>query len=82
MPKYIDAEKLPIAKMWVVDEVGWGASFYGVYKEDVDKAPVVDVVPVVHGQWIDCSNGWMCSVCERDNTHDKPYCPNCGARME
>ena len=48
-------------------------------KEFKDRRQYVEVV---RGQWIDCSNGWMCSVCERDNTHDKPYCPNCGARME
>ena len=33
------------------------------------------------GEWIDCSNGWMCSRCEHDNTYAKPFCPNCGAPM-
>jgi len=33
------------------------------------------------GHWIDSSNGWMCSVCHRDNTHDIDFCPNCGAAM-
>ena len=33
------------------------------------------------GEWVDCSNGWMCSRCEYDNTYAKPFCPNCGAPM-
>lgn len=33
------------------------------------------------GHWIDSSNGWMCSECNKDNTFDTNYCPNCGARM-
>ena len=38
--------------------------------------------PVKRGRWEDCSNGWMCSCCERDSTKDTPFCPNCGARMD
>ena len=33
------------------------------------------------GQWIDSSNGWMCSECNKDNTLDTNYCPNCGTKM-
>ena len=33
------------------------------------------------GHWIDSSNGWMCSECNKDNTYDTDYCPNCGAKM-
>ena len=39
------------------------------------------VAEVWRGEWIDCSNGWMCSRCEHDNTYAKPFCPNCGAPM-
>ena len=39
------------------------------------------VEKVWRGQWIDCSNGWMCSRCENDNTYAKPFCPSCGAAM-
>lgn len=45
----------------------------GPTREQVDK--------VWRGEWIDCSNGWMCSRCEHDNTYAKPFCPNCGAPM-
>lgn len=50
--------------------------------EFILSAPVLDAVSVRHGRWIDCSNGWMCSECGQDNTYDKPYCPNCGAKMD
>ena len=33
------------------------------------------------GHWIDSSNGWMCSECNKDSTFDTNYCPNCGANM-
>lgn len=35
-----------------------------------------------HGYWRDCSNGWMCSVCERDSIYDIDICPHCGAIMD
>lgn len=44
-----------------------------VSREQVEK--------VWRGEWIDCSNGWMCSRCECDNTYAKPFCPRCGAAM-
>ena len=44
-----------------------------ITREQVEKA--------WRGEWIDCSNGWMCSRCEHDNTYAKPFCPNCGAPM-
>ena len=36
----------------------------------------------VHAHWEDCTNGWMCSNCQRDNSRDTKYCPNCGAKMD
>lgn len=50
--------------------------------EFVENLPAADVAPVRHGRWIDSSNGWMCSECKQDNTYDKPWCPNCGAKMD
>lgn len=37
---------------------------------------------IVHGYWEDCSNGWMRSVCNRDNRYDEDICPHCGAIMD
>lgn len=48
--------------------------------EFVEDLPPVD--PQKSGHWIDCSNGWMCSECHKDNTYDTDFCPNCGAKME
>lgn len=48
----------------------------------VRELPAADVQPVRRGRWEDCSNGWMCSYCNRDVTHETLYCPNCGADMK
>lgn len=73
------------------------AEMRGAHKiiERIKCAPAVDVAPVVHGQWIDKPTGrygqmqsW-CSACGKhsgiggikSNRH-KPYCPNCGAKMD
>ena len=46
--------------------------------KELEKLPSVTPKPKT-GHWIDCSNGWMCSNCEKDNTYDTDYCPNCGS---
>lgn len=33
------------------------------------------------GRWEDCSNGWMCSNCYKDVSHESDFCPNCGTDM-
>lgn len=41
-----------------------------------------------HGKWIKCidiltdRDSFTCSRCRMPNTIDKPYCPNCGAKMK
>lgn len=63
-----------------------------IYSADVDKAPTVDAVPVVHGRWTrENSYGiWKCSECGckvkranplKGNIWNYYYCPNCGADM-
>ena len=42
MSRLIDADKLPIAKEYCIDEAGFGASFYVVHKSDIDKAPTIE----------------------------------------
>ena len=60
-----------------------------------DEVPTVDVVEVRHGEWIDKPTGaysrmqsW-CSACGKhsgiggiESNRHKPYCPNCGAKMD
>lgn len=61
-----------------------------VYWDDVESAPTVDAVEVVHGRWIEQEKytfGTMydCSICGTrilDNGHSWNYCPNCGAKMD
>ena len=52
----------------------------------IEKLPAADVVPVVHGRWIDDGRGIIiCPECKRGyNLHAKytHYCPNCGAKMD
>lgn len=57
----------------------------------IGKLPAADVVPVVHGKWIESANFdtgfWVCSKCrfvsEAIAAHKLyGYCPNCGAKMD
>lgn len=60
--------------------------------EIVASPPAADVAPVVHGRWErDADGDWYCTnydevvaICEsgRERTYRKPYCPNCGAKMD
>ena len=58
---------------------------------EIEKAPAIDVAPVVRGRWLNNldENGFLCNVwrkcsaCGGLNYSKKPpYCPNCGARMD
>lgn len=68
-----------------------------VWVQDIDEAPTVDAVPVVHGRWLgkQLDNFRMyqvtCSECgwegiENYDSYVDPsdfnYCPNCGAKMD
>ena len=67
-----------------------GTPYYTV--PDIENAPTVDAVPVVHGRWErDADGDWYCTNCDevvaicesgREQTYRKPYCPNCGAKMD
>lgn len=53
--------------------------------------PAVDVAPVMYGSWErDTDGDWYCTNCDevvticesgKERTYRKPYCPNCGAKM-
>lgn len=61
-----------------------------------DSVPSADVVPVIHGKWVQerqIGNHFMgsgtsfhCSVCGRKAGHNQVkayhYCPRCGAKMD
>lgn len=66
-----------------------------IIQMDMLKLPAADVAPVVHGKWIVRFDGpykrrrCYCSHCGKHNgvggiakNQEKPYCPNCGAKMD
>ena len=60
--------------------------------QEINSIPAADVAPVVHGRWEQDADGdWYCTNCDevvaicesgRERTYRKPYCPNCGAKMD
>lgn len=65
---------------------------WAVLVSDLDDAPTIDAVPVVHGRWEKSEHlyGYVgCSVCHDcyvwGEWRDKKkwgHCPNCGAKMD
>ena len=63
-----------------------------VYWDDIEAAPTVDAVEVVHGRWIDKGEYAVCTECggrsgtQYDGVEPIPlmtqFCPNCGAKMD
>ena len=94
--RLIDADALPIAKEYCVDEAGWGGNFYVVHKTDIDKAPTIDAEPVKHGYWDDSgrykfpsgATAVRCTICgcalneSEYKIYNWHYCPYCGAKMD
>lgn len=68
---------------------GWNDCLLRV-KSMVSKAPAADVAPVVHGRWgtgrfnLETGNyEEQCTRCRNfSKEYGKPYCPNCGAKMD
>lgn len=60
--------------------------------QEINGIPAADVVPVVHGRWIERraphamgGNSAKCSACNKSVQYlGNPlnYCPNCGAKMD
>ena len=55
---------------------------------DIDNAPTVDAVEVVHGRWKKSYDAFhdlvntVCSCCGHTGAKHFNYCPNCGAKMD
>lgn len=91
MARLIDADALK-AKAHADPDSGEGF----VWVQDIDEAPAVDAVFVVHGRWElhgdddSLSGSYFCSecgycMCEEeylDQFSSFRYCPNCGATMD
>ena len=60
---------------------------------EIESMPTIDAEPVVHGHWIEKSDGaelqLVCEKCGYDYIEADPdcierhnFCPNCGAKMD
>lgn len=92
--RLIDADALPFER-YGKDVISWYATGWNDAINVINRAPTVDAEPVRHGGWIERPTGaygaWQtwCSACGKhsgiggikSNRH-KPYCPNCGAKMD
>lgn len=97
MGEYINRKALrKVLENWrdahadVDDEQGCGLLEDVIW--EIDAQPAADVATVVHGRWErDADGDWYCTNCDevvaicesgRERTYRKPYCPNCGAKMD
>ena len=48
----------------------------------IETVSPANVVPEVHGHWVDMSNFSYCSECEAVPSDISPFCPWCGAKMD
>ena len=90
MAEFIEREALLKSQRWDRLVLGFDRE---TARGIVVSQPAADVVPVVHGRWIDrCVRDWRCSECGEKllgRGYDgyvyknlPNYCPNCGARMD
>ena len=86
---YIAALDYPEPEFFDDFRAGW---IYGLSRAEaaIRKAPAADVAPILHGEWgsgrfNDMTGDYeeQCTNCgEWSKECGKPYCPNCGARMD
>ena len=96
MAEYIKREAAvkAVEKYGLTNGVVWGrhTGLAICIASEIADIPAADVAPVVHGRWEQNADGdWYCTncnevvaICEsgRERTYRKPYCPNCGAKMD
>ena len=92
MDDYIERDALLADISAAVKHRGMGEIIGKTLMRYVKRQPAADVAPVLHGRWEQDADGdWYCSNCDevvaicesgRERTYRKPYCPNCGAKMD
>lgn len=80
MAEYIERE----AALEIINELDREPALFAGAK--IYNLPAADVVPVVHGHWMDDKYVWRCSNCHKwlevtQGDGRMCYCPNCGAKM-
>lgn len=90
MSRIIDADKLHYHKVVINATNRTHKAAVVVFAKEIDKAEIIDAVPVVHGRWKQRANGEVyCSHCNcnvgvgnlSEVTEEENYCYNCGADM-
>lgn len=81
MAEYIERET---AIAWFMPYAHAGESIDAdVVISDIKGMKAADVVPVVHGRWIEHDDGvFTCSECGNAESNESYFCPNCGAKMD
>lgn len=86
MAEYITKEQALRAVRDAVDAKDEAIDAIEMY---IDALTVLDVAPVVHGEWVWQEDTLVCSICQRPAPTEgeyvqveTPYCPQCGARMD
>lgn len=88
MAKYID-QSVAIARLTHLEVTDPTATMVDAKRVLADTLPA-DVAPVVHGRWgtgrfnLETGNyEEQCTRCRNfSREYGKPYCPNCGAKMD
>ena len=64
-------------------------NYRGIIQNVIMNQPAADIVPVVHGEWINCNGGNatcnQCMVRQKsvyDDDHEQRFCGHCGAKMD
>ena len=85
--RLIDIEQ---AKRATYEEIFWSESEQAVVRNFLARLPKVDAVEVVHAYWTgsrfnpmtDEYEEYCSNCCAWSSEYGKPYCPNCGAKMD
>lgn len=80
MARYIDADI-------VLHKIQYRERTYGcftkMYSKVIKDAPIADVRPERHGEWLVSGDCYECSECGGGSVvNTNPYCWKCGAKMD
>lgn len=92
MAEYIELEAAFNAITDLAGKASTRSAYEAIWKSAraLKKIPAADVAPVVHGRWgtgrfnLETGNyEEQCTRCRNfSKEYGKPYCPNCGAKMD
>lgn len=92
--RLIDMNTLPNYKLRITARLGefeMPGDLRIVFWEDIEKAPTIDAVEVVHARWVqEDEDAWRCTRCGAlwtfidggPEENGARFCPVCGAKMD